>query len=152
MLRRLLKAVILVDLVAVLAALAARWLLSSRGGPDSDEIDLAAVLEGIHLRSSSTAFMGGSTLALFGGVVLDLRRATLGPTGADLEVVTICGGTSIITPPDWRVDTDVRTWIGGVDLSHEQPSDTEAPSLHITARTYLGGFQVESRPRLEAVS
>lgn len=152
MLRRLFKTVIVFNVLAGLAGLAARWLLSSRGGPDSDEIDLVSIFEGLHLRSNSSAFMGGSLLALFGGIVLDLRRASLGPTGATLEARTIFGGTSVITPPDWRVEVDARTWIGGLDLSHEQPADPELPTLRIHARTYFGGFQVESRPRLEAVS
>lgn len=152
MFRRLVKTFIAFNVLAGAAGLAARWLLTSRGGPDSDEVDLVGIFEGLHLRSSSSAFMGGSALALFGGIMLDLRRATLGPTGAQLEVTTIFGGTSIITPPDWRVEVDARTWIGGLDLSHEQPPDHDLPTLHIRARTYFGGFQVESRPRLEAVS
>lgn len=152
MFRRLVKTVLVLNVLVGLAALAARMLLSSRGGPDSDEIDLVSIFEGIHLRSSSTAFMGGSVLTLLGGIVLDLRRATLGPTGATLEVTTIFGGISIITPPDWRIEVDAQTWIGGLDLSHDQPADPELPTIHIKVRTYLGGFQVESRSRLEAVS
>jgi hypothetical protein len=152
MFRRLFKAFVALNALAALVGLAARWLLTSRGGPESDEIDLVGIFEGLHLRSSSSAFMGGSAMALFGGIVLDLRRATLGPTGASLKVTTIFGGTSIITPPDWRVEVDARTWIGGLDLSHEQPTDQDLPTLHIEARTFFGGFQVESRPRLEAVS
>jgi len=150
--RRSLKILFLTGLVVGLISTAAKLLLRGRGGPDSDEIDLVTVFEGIHLRSSASAFMGGSTLALFGGILLDLRRATLGPTGAVLVVTTVFGGTSIITPPDWRVEVDARTFIGGQDLSPDQPDDPDAPLLTIRARTLLGGFQVESRPRLEAVS
>ena len=91
-------------------------------------------------------------LALFGGIVLDLRRADLGPTGATLDVTTVFGGTSIITPPNWRIETDARTWVGGSDLSHDQPDGADAPLLRIRARTIFGGFQVETRPRLEAVT
>lgn len=151
MFRRLSKTFIALNLLTGLAGLVARWLLSSRGGPDSDEVDLVSVFEGLHLRSSSSAFMGGSTMVLFGGIVLDLRRAVLGPTGAHLRVITVFGGTSVITPPDWRVEVDARTWIGGLDLSHDQPRDHDLPTIRIEARTYFGGFQVESRPRLEAV-
>lgn len=152
MFRRLFKVFVAVNIVVGLAGLAARLLLTGRGGPESDEIDLVTVFEGLHLRSNSSAFMGGSTLALFGGIVLDLRRANLGPTGATLEVTTLFGGTSIITPPDWRVETEVRTWVGGADLSQHRPNDPDAPVLRIRARTLFGGFQVETRPRLQAVS
>lgn len=150
--RRLLKFVIAVNVMLGVGGLAARLLLTSRGGPASDEIDLVTVFEGLHLRSHSSAFMGGSTVAVFGGIVLDLRRAHLGPTGADLEVYTIGGATGIVVPPDWRVVVDARTWVGGLDLSNAEPEDADAPTLRVRALTLFGGVQVESRPRLEAVS
>lgn len=150
--RRLLKLVIACNMLLGLGGIAARLLLTSRGGPDSDEIDLVTIFEGLHLRSHSSAFMGGTTLALFGGLLLDLRRARLGPTGASLEVTTLFAGTGIVVPSDWRVDVEARTWMGGLDLSHQQPADPDAPVLRIRARTVFGGLQVESRPRLEAVS
>ena len=152
MLRRLLT--VLVSFAALVGAtgLAARLLLQSRGGPQSDEIDLVAVFEGIHLRSTSASFLGGTILTLIGGVVLDLRRAQLGPTGAELVVNTILGGPSVVVPPDWRVEVEDRTWMGGLDLSSAQPGDPDAPLLRIRVNTLLGGFQVESRPRLQAVS
>lgn len=150
--RRLAKFMMVVNVLVGLGGLVARLILTSRGGPDSDEIDLVTVFEGLHLRSHTSSFIGGTTLALFGGIVLDLRRAQLGPTGAELTVHTLFGGTGIIVPPDWRVEVDASTWLGGLDLSNEQPAADEAPILHIRARTLFGGLQVESRPRLEAVS
>lgn len=150
--RKAIKAIVAMNLLAGLTGLVARAVLRSRGGPDSDEIDLVTVFEGLHLRSHSSAFMGGSTLALFGGIVLDLRRARLGPTGATLTVITLFGGTGIVVPPDWRVETEARTWFGGLDMSNEQPEPVDSPLLRIRARTLFGGLQIESRPRLEAVS
>lgn len=150
--RRPLKLAVAVNLVGVVAGLTARLLLTSRGGPESDEVDLVTVFEGLHLRSHTSAFMGGSTLALFGGIVLDLRRARLGPTGADLTVTTLFAGTGLVVPPDWRVEVEAKTWLGGLDLSNHQPADPDAPVLRVTARTLVGGLQIESRPRLEAVS
>src|SRR5690606_23056663 len=74
MLRRLLKAFLALAVLAGTAGAAARLLLKSRGGPQSDEIDLVAVFEGIHMRSTASSFLGGKIFTLFGGVVLDLRR------------------------------------------------------------------------------
>lgn len=150
--RRLLKTALAINALLGLVLLAARLTLKSRGGPESDEIDLVTVLQGLHLRSHSSAFMGGSIVVVFGGAMLDLRRATLGPTGADLNVYTVGGATGIVVPPDWAVRVDARTWIGGLDLSHSGNDDPDAPTVRIRARTLVGGFSVESRPRLEAVS
>lgn len=150
--RRLLKFLVMINLLVGSIGLIARLVLTSRGGPSSDEIDLVSVFEGLHFRSHSSAFMGGTTLSLFGGIVLDLRRARLGPTGADLRVTTVFGGTLLVVPPDWRLEVDARTLIGGLDLGNERPEDPDAPVLRLAVRTLLGGVSVESRPRLEAVS
>lgn len=149
---RMIKGLVAVNLLMGLAGLAARLLLVSRGGPESDEVDLVAVYEELHLRSHSSSFLGGSAFALFGGLVLDLRRARLGPTGAQLVVVTVFGATTLVAPPDWRIEVDAHTWMGGLDMSHQSPDDPDAPLLRIRARTFFGGCQVQSRPRLEAVS
>lgn len=150
--RRLIKFLIGLNLAIGMAAFAARLLLVSRGEPDSDEVDLVTIFEGLHLRSHATAFMGGSTLSVFGGVVLDLRRAQLGPTGAELHATTVFGGTVIVVPPDWRIELESENYFGGLDRSDVTPDDPEAPVLVIRARTFFGGLEIESRPRLEAVS
>lgn len=150
--RRLLKLLFAFNALLGLAGLIARLLLTSRGGPDSDEIDLVSVFEGLHFRSHSSTFLGGSILAFLGGIVLDLRRAHLGPTGAHLRVTTIFGGTALIIPPDWRVEVTESTWMGGLDLSTHPPTDPDAPVLRLHILTFFGGTQVEARPRLQAVS
>ncbi|HSJ36014.1 MAG TPA: LiaF domain-containing protein [Acidimicrobiia bacterium] len=150
--RRMLKVAFALNLAVGLAAFAARLVLVSRGEPDSDEVDLVTIFEGLHLRSHASAFMGGSTRSIFGGIVLDLRRAQLGPTGAELLITTLFGGTVIVAPPDWRIEVQARSLFGGLDRSDEPPSDPEAPVLTIRATTLFGGLQIESRPRLESVS
>jgi hypothetical protein len=51
----------------------------SRGDEDSDELSLVAVFDGIDLRSRAKAFKGGSMLAWWGGIAVDLREAELAP-------------------------------------------------------------------------
>lgn len=134
-----------------LAATAARLVLTGRRDPDSDEVDVVSVLQAVELRSTSSAFMGGSTLAILASLVLDLRRAGLGPTGADLTTYTFFASTKLVVPPDWRVEVDARTWLGGLDISHEGPEDPDAPVLRLHLRTLTGAARVEARPRLQAV-
>ena len=59
------------------AAAVVKRMLPSSGGEDSDELALVAVFDGIDLTNRATAFRGGSVLAWYGGVSLDLREATL---------------------------------------------------------------------------
>ena len=53
--------------------------LPSRGDAESDEVALVAIFDGVKLESRSQAFRGGSMLAWFGGVAVDLREAQLAP-------------------------------------------------------------------------
>src|SRR5262249_43127742 len=97
------------------AAAFMRRAVPSRGGEESDELDLVAIMNGIELKSRATAFRGGSMLAWFGGIAVDLKDAELAPD-ARLDVRTLFGGIAIRTPPTWRVESTVRALAGGVDV------------------------------------
>jgi len=64
----------------------------SGGDGDSDELALVAVFDGVDLKSRAKAFRGGSMLAWFGGIAVDLREAELA-RGARLRVHTLFGGS-----------------------------------------------------------
>jgi hypothetical protein len=85
--------------------------VASRGDEVSDELSLVAVFDGIELKSRAKEFKGGSLLAWFGGVVLDLRDAELAP-GARFSAHSLFGGIVIRTPPGWRVESHVRALAG----------------------------------------
>ena len=113
----------------------------SRGDEDSDELSLVAVLDGIDLKSRSNAFQGGSMLAWFGGIDLDLREVELAP-GARLSVRTLSGGISIETPPSWRIESSVKALAGGVDVRTPADDDPDAPVLALEGLALLGGVSV----------
>ena len=113
--------------------------LPSRGDEESDELALVAVLDGVELKSRAKAFKGGSMLAWFGGIDADLREAELAPD-ARLSLNTLWGGIQIETPPDWRIESDVKTVAGGVDVPKQPPA--EGPVLTLEGRALFGGIQV----------
>jgi len=82
-----------------------------------------------------------------GGIDLDLRGASLAPDGADLLVTTTMGGVQVTVSPDWAVDVDTDTLVGGFDVHvtplTELPHD--APRLRIHAVTRMGGGQVTAK-------
>src|SRR5690349_19413715 len=96
------------------AALFAKKALPSRGDEDSDEVALVAIFDGIQLKSRCKAFRGGSMLAWWGGIAVDLREAELAPD-AHLSVRTLFGGIAIRTPPTWRVESSVKALAGGTE-------------------------------------
>src|SRR5215217_4642395 len=83
------------------AAVFVKRAVPSRGDEESDELALVAVFDGIELENRATAFRGGSILAWFGGIEVDLRDAALA-ADAQLSVHALFGGIEITTPPNWR--------------------------------------------------
>jgi hypothetical protein len=123
------------------AAAVVRRAVPSRGDEDSDELSLVAVFDGIDLKSRAKTFKGGSMLAWFGGIAVDLREAELAP-GARLSVHTLLGGIAIKTPPSWRVESNVKALAGGVDARTPAKDDRDAPVLTLEGMALLGGIAV----------
>jgi hypothetical protein len=129
--------------VAASGALLKR-LLPSRGDEQSDEITLVAAFDGIELRSRSKAFRGGSILAWFGGVAVDLRDATLAPD-AHLTVNSVFGGVAIRVPTGWRVESNMRAVSGGAEVRVPEPEDPAAPTLTLDGLALFGGIAVGTK-------
>ena len=123
------------------AALLRGW-LPSRGDPTSDELALVTILDGVELASSADGFRGGSILAWFGGVALDLTGATLAP-GARLDVRAAFGGVAIKVPAAWRIDAEAKAVFGGIDVQRPESDDPSAPALVVRVTSVMGGVAVK---------
>lgn len=128
--------------VAAAAALAKR-VLPSRGDAESDEVALVAIFDGIDLKSRAQAFRGGSMLAWFGGVAVDLTEAKLAPD-ARLTIGALFGGVDVKVPPEWRVVSTGRAFAGGVSDDVPEPQDPEAPTLTVESTTAFGGISIRA--------
>jgi hypothetical protein len=126
------------------AAAFVKGAVPSRGDAESDELSLVAVFDGIEIKSRAKAFKGGSMLAWFGGIAVDLRDAELAPD-AQLSVHALFGGIAIKTPPGWRIESDVKALAGGVDARTPSQDDPDAPVLALTGRALFGGVSVGGR-------
>jgi hypothetical protein len=114
----------------------------SRGDEDSDELALVAVFDGIDLRNRSSEFRGGSMLAWFGGISIDLREAQLAPD-ARLSLRTLFGGIALDVPPGWRIQSNVKAFAGGARTPAQD--DPDAPVLTLDGVAVLGGVAVGAR-------
>jgi hypothetical protein len=126
--------------IAIAAAFAKRA-VRSLGDEESDELALVAIFDGIDLKSRAAAFKGGSMLAWFGGIAVDLRGVQLAP-GARLALRTFFGGIDVKTPPDWRIESSLTGIAGGI--STKGSDDPEAPVLTVDGVALLGGVAVGS--------
>jgi hypothetical protein len=125
-------------------AMAGRFIkraVPSRGDEESNELALVAAFDGIELKSRARAFKGGSMLAWFGGIEVDLRGAELAPE-ARLSVNTLFGGIEIKTPASWRVESSLKALAGGVDAPTPSPDRPDAPVLILEGMALFGGIAV----------
>jgi hypothetical protein len=130
------------------AALFAKRALPSRGDEESDELGLVAIFDGIQLKSRSKAFTGGSMLAWWGGIAVDLREAELAPD-ARLYVRTLFGGIAIRTPPTWRVESKVTALFGGTE-ARTFAEHADAPVLTVEGMALFGGVAIGAKAEAEA--
>ena len=126
------------------AAAFTKHAVPSRGDEESDELGLVAVFDGIDLTNRSASFRGGSVLAWYGGISLDLREATLAP-GAHLSVHTLFGGVAIRVPPGWRLESSLHALAGGVDVREAEAESPDAPMLTLDGLALFGGISVAAR-------
>jgi hypothetical protein len=142
LIRRLLAVKLGALLGVMLAAVLAKRFIPSRGDAESDDLSLVAIFDGVKLKSRSQAFTGGSALAWFGGIELDLSRAQLAD-GARLSANAIFGGIDVVVPPSWRVESTGRALLGGIDAP-AAPADPGAPVLALDGMAVFGGIAVRS--------
>jgi hypothetical protein len=125
------------------AAALAKRVLPSRGDAESDEVALAAIFGGVELESRAQAFRGGSMLAWYGGVAVDLRQAKLAPD-ARLTIGALFGGIDVRVPVGWRIVSTAQAFAGGVSDEVPKPDDPEAPTLTVESRAAFGGVSIRA--------
>jgi hypothetical protein len=133
------------------AAAFVRRAIPSQGDEESDELRLVAVFNGITLKSRAKAFTGGSMLAWYGGIDLDLREVELAPD-ARLSLNTLFGGIAIKTPPGWRVESDLKAFAGGVDTRTSAQDAPDVPVLALTGTALFGGIAVGAKPPTDGLT
>jgi len=134
------------------AALAAKLLLRSHATEDTEEIDLVNIFGGYKLISAADPFFGGKVTTLFGGTLIDLRRAVPAPTGIYLDILVVFGGLSLVVPPGWRVLFEGTVTGGRIEDLTRPVTDPDAPLVRIGGMVALGGIEATTRPLVEAVA
>ena len=86
-------------------------------------------------------YTGGSLVAIFGGVDLDLRQAKI-KNGSVIEIFTFCGGVNITLPDDVIIESEVRGFLGGTD-DKTLPKDSVKKTLYLKGECILGGLEIK---------
>lgn len=152
MFRSIFKLFRLVFVAMLGAAAAAKLLLESNARPDTEEIDLVSIFEGQQLVSEASPFYGGKVMAMFGGVMIDLRRATPAPTGVFLDLAVMMGGLNLVVPEGWRVRFEGKLFAAGFSDETRTTADDDVPTVTITGLVLMGGVQATTKPSMQAAS
>lgn len=86
-------------------------------------------------------YTGGSLVAIFGGVDLDLRQAKI-KDGSVIEVFTFFGGGSITLPDDVIIENEVCGFLGGTD-DKTLLKDSAKKTLYLKGECILGGLEIK---------
>ena len=118
------------------------------GAPVSNEsvLNIVAVFSGSERAIDNPDFRGGDIVAVFGGVRLDLRRATIADK-AVLDINAVFGGIEIRVPETWNVQSKGVGIFGGFDdkTIHPKPDpNVKTPQLIITGAAVFGGMSVSN--------
>lgn len=108
-------------------------------------VESAAVFGGVDKTVLSKNFKGANIKSVFGGTELNLSRADI-KTQAVIETTTAFGGTTLIIPSDWQVQSDLTAIFGGVEDKRAMSSlrENSGKLLVISGTCFMGGIEIQS--------
>ncbi|MCK9249416.1 MAG: DUF1707 domain-containing protein [Solirubrobacteraceae bacterium] len=83
--------------------------------------------------------------ATFGDIVLDLRAARVDGDEITIDVRTVFGDITLLTPEGVAVDVRARARMGSVRQDAGHVAATGAPRVVLTGRTWFGDIRIRSK-------
>jgi len=121
-----------------------KWKLTNEKTTGDDYIHSNAVFGGAEHAITSQNFRGGETMALFGGVELDMRQAQISADGCKIHATALFGGVEIIVPDDWNVIITGTPIFGGIDSKSRRKSDAKnGKDIYIHCTVAFGGVEIK---------
>jgi predicted membrane protein len=110
-----------------------------------DWLEATAIFGGVKRSIVSKHFKGGEVTSIMGGSEINLAHADIqGIT--KLEIVNIMGGTKLIVPAHWDVQSRMVAILGGVDDKRNIRPELIDPNrrLIIEGTSLMGGLEIRS--------
>ncbi len=116
-----------------------------RGDTRPGHLDEWAVFGGSRRRVDSQDFKGGEAFAMFGGVEVDLRSATIVQDEVVIDASALFGGVDLQVPETWNVSVEGHGIFGGYEdkTLHAMP-ESARPRVVITGSAVFGGVVVKN--------
>lgn len=114
------------------------------GSFSGDRVESTSVFGGIKKNIVSKNFQGGEIVNFFGGSEINLMQADIKGI-VKLEVVQVFGGTKIIVPANWTVQSEMVAIFGGIE-DKRPPQLNAFPDkvLVIEGTSIFGGIDIKS--------
>lgn len=121
------------------------------GSHDADFVNDSVVFGGVNKFVQSQDFRGGDLFAMFGGIVLNMRRAQLTKDGpVVLNATAIFGGVELHVPDDWHIVNEGMGLLGGYSDSRRFVESQEfaavdhSQMLIIRGVAIFGGVEIKN--------
>lgn len=113
-------------------------------GDRSDMIDISAIFSGVKKKVLSKNFRGGDSVAFMGGTEIDLMQADFAGKVV-IDCFNMFGGTKLLVPPDWDVQSDIVAIFGGVEDKRPPATKTDnSKVLFLDGTCIFGGVEIRS--------
>jgi len=125
------------------AAPSATWRVGSGAARPSDFS--IAIFSGSDYRGVWQAPRSLTSLCIFGGSSIDLRKAVVPQDGVTISCLCLFGGVDVIVPPGMRVLVRGMGIFGGFDRTSNEVDDPYAPTIVVEGLALFGGVSVKVR-------
>ncbi len=119
---------------------------SGREYVSGEVLNVTSVFGNVKKVVVSKSFRGGELVAIMGGAEIDLSKADIAGR-VRLNATNIMGGTELIIPPDWDIQSDMMVAIlGGVEDKRDPRFLRTEPGkiLVLEGVCLLGGIEIKS--------
>jgi hypothetical protein len=104
-----------------------------------------AVFSGSEYKGVWQAPRNLTSLCVFGGSSIDLRKAVVPAEGVTISCLCLFGGVDVIVPPGMRVFVRGLGIFGGFDRTSNEVDDPYAPTIVVEGLALFGGVSVRIR-------
>jgi predicted membrane protein len=110
-----------------------------------DRIDSVSIFGGVRKVIVSKDFKGGEITNIFGGAEIDLSQADINGR-VSLEVTQVFGGTNIIIPPHWQIQTEMVSIMGSIEDKRPARESVNNPDkvLVLHGTSIMAGIDIRS--------
>lgn len=108
-----------------------------------DFVTSTSIFGGCKKNILSKNFKGGDIVNVFGGTELNLSQSDIAGK-VPLEMTTIFGGTKLIVPPNWSVQSEAVTIFGGLEDKRPASPESTDKILVLRGTVIFGGIEIKS--------